>query len=365
MDSPCKKELLVCFDVLQAAATLSRQVLLAADKGVQEKSDLSPVTIADFAIQALLTATIHGAFPDDKFVGEESADDLRANPVLLEQVWGLVQRAGQDAGPRSHLRAPASADEMCDMIDWCGAGNPLSDGASRVWVFDPIDGTKTFVRGELYAVNVCLIQDGKQQVATVACPLLSMDAQYPVLDHSVDLDGTGSILFAVRGHGTYVRPLPGSANQVQPRRVEPLPPTPSVAALRLVTCFDKSDSGVVEVHEGIAEALGIEFPGCDLLGWVPRWAVLALGLATMTVWVYKKKERRAKIWDHAGAMLLFEETGGKITDVNGRDMNITAGRLMADNYGFVAAPADVHQEVLAVVQDTVKAKGKGHLLSLE
>ncbi len=46
-----------------------------------EKDDLSPVTVADFAIQALLTATIHAAYPEDKFVGgEESAAGLREHP---------------------------------------------------------------------------------------------------------------------------------------------------------------------------------------------------------------------------------------------------------------------------------------------
>ncbi len=363
MESPYQKELLVCFDALQAAAAVSRRVLSAKDKGVLEKDDLSPVTVADFAIQALLTATIHAAFPDDKFVGEESAADLRKNPALLQRVWELLQHTSQDAATLAHLRIPASAEQMCDMIDWCGLGIPSASEGERIWVFDPIDGTKTFVRGEMYAINVCLLRGGKQLVSAVACPLLSTDAQYPIFDHSIDPDETGSILFAVKGHGSYIRALPGSPGQVQPRRIEQLPPTPSITALRTVTCFNKIDSGIEDVHQAIAESLGVEFPGCDLLGWVPRWSVLALGLATTTVWVYQKRERYAKIWDHAGAMLLFEETGGKITDVDGKDIDLTVGRKLSGNFGFVAAPADIHQEVLVVVQDTIRARGRANLLA--
>ncbi len=364
MESNYRTELVVCFEALQAAAEISRQVLSAKDKGVLEKDDLSPVTVADFAIQALLTSTLHAAFPNDKFVGEESAADLRENPALRERVWELAHHHAQHsgAGASSRVRGPASADEMCEMIDWCGQGIPPSSGDDRVWVFDPIDGTKTFVRGELFAINVSLIQGGKQIVSAVGCPLLSADVQYPVLDHSIDPSGEGSILFAVRGHGSYVRPLRGSPDQVQPRRLKQLPPTTSVSALRSVTCYDKVDSGSDDVHRAATEALGIEFPGCDILGWVPRWSVLALGIASMTVWVYRKRDRYAKIWDHAGAMLLYEETGGKITDVDGRDIVLTAGRKFTANYGFVAAPADVHPVVLRAVHEALKATGKSYLL---
>ena len=42
---------------------------------VEERPD--PVSLADFAGQALLTAAIHRAFPADDIVGEEVADTLR------------------------------------------------------------------------------------------------------------------------------------------------------------------------------------------------------------------------------------------------------------------------------------------------
>jgi len=92
---------------------------------------------------------------------------------------------------------------------------------------------------------------------------------------------------------------------------------------------------------------------------------LARGLANMTVWVYKRRNRFAKIWDHAGAMLLFEETGGVITDVDGRPINLSRGRLLDANFGFVAAPPQLHSLILAETQQAIRSQGLEHLLAFQ
>ncbi|TPX18759.1 uncharacterized protein E0L32_002616 [Thyridium curvatum] len=352
MDSPWQRELSVAIAAVQQASKLSQAVLAEQDKGILEKDDLSPVTVADFAIQALLTATIHHSFPHDGFVGEESGDDLRANPALLQRVWALLQRFSPDCAPPSPCRIPSGPDEVCDMVDWCGHGLPLQPQKPRVWVFDPIDGTKTFIRGQMYAVNVALLHDGEQVLSTVALPLLPLDATPPVTDATSDPAGQGTIVFAAKGYGTHVRPLRGALSDVAVRRVPPiLADHPD--QLRPVSSLLARASAIDEVHAAAAARLGITLPGCDLLGWVPRWVVLALGLANMTFWVYRSRTRYAKLWDHAGALLLFQEVGGKVTDVQGRDINLGAGRKLTDNYGFVAAPAPLHATVLAAVQDSL------------
>lgn len=361
MDSPYARELQTAADAIQQAAKLSQSVISAADKGVIEKDDLSPVTVADFAIQALLTATIHHAFPEDRFVGEESSKDLRDNPALLDRVWDLLQRL-RDAEAQGLCALPASPDQMCEMIDWCGLGVPGGPDSGRVWVFDPIDGTQTFVRGQAYAINVALLEGGRQLLSIVGCPTIPVDAAAPITDATVDPSGRGLIAFAARGHGTYVRPLSAPPDEVVIRRVEPHARSAAREDLRSVTCFQSLVSGIDDAHQTIVERLGASFPGCDLLGWVPRWVSLALGAGNMTVWVYKRRDRVAKIWDHAGAMLLFEEVGGKITDVHGKDIDLTAGRKLSANYGFVAAPAKLHGAVLATVHEVLREQGKDHLL---
>ncbi|KAH8422097.1 hypothetical protein JMJ77_0000700 [Colletotrichum scovillei] len=345
-------------DPIQHGAKLSRRVLVKDDKGVVTKEDLSPVTVADFAIQALLTSTLHAAFPDDKFVGEESAADLRENPKLLESVWALLQQVENDKTADSLCKLPTSPEEMCDMIDWCGLSDPSPTG--RFWVFDPIDGTKTFVRGELYAINVCLMEEGKQSVGIVGLPLLSADAKAPINNDSIDPTGTGSIMFAVRGHGTFIRPLPGPID-LEPTKI-PRHADVETQSLVSVTCIEGSESGAPGIHQKVAERLGVAYPGNDLLGWVLRWTVLGLGQANCTFWAYRRRDRLAKIWDHAGAMLLFEEVGGKVTDVDGNPVNLVAGRKMKANYGFIAAPPSVHTKVLEAVRETLKEEGLHELL---
>lgn len=350
--------------VVEQAARLSLAVLPNQDKGAIEKVDaasehehnLGPVTIGDFAIQALLTSSLHAAFPTDSFVGEEDASELRENAVLRQRVWETVQQADVSV---DDIVLPADADEMCDMIDRC----QNAPGAGRVWVFDPIDGTKTFLRREMFAINVALVVDGQQAVAVVACPLLSPEPPSPsttIQNDSLDPTGRGSLLYAVKGHGAFVRPLTTAAPDAVARR---LPECGATRLLRPVTCEFMQDSALDGVHRSVAARLGVAYPGSDLLGWVPRWASLATGWANTTVWVYKRRDRHAKIWDHAGAMLLFEEVGGRITDVDGKPINLLAGRKLKGNFGFVAAPADVHDTVLAAVRDVLQEQGRGDLLA--
>ncbi len=383
MDSPYSHELKVAFAALQKAAKISQAVLAEADLGILEKDDLSPVTIADFAVQALLTATFHAAFPEDRFVGEESASELRENPALLGRVWSHLRRSVDDAadecaGPGDGLcRIPESPERACEMIDWCGSGVPGagSGGTGRVWVFDPIDGTQNFVRGRLYATNVALLEAGgggggggggaRQVLSAVGCPNLSPDAAAPVLDDSLDPHGRGCIVFAVRGHGTHVRPLAGTPGAT-PARAIPRHAAANAAEagaeLRSVTSLNTLASGLEDVHAAAAARLRMPFPGCNLLPWVLRWAALGLGLANTTFWVYASRGRLAKAWDHAGAMLLFEEVGGRITDVDGRPIDLAAGRKLAANYGFVAAPAHLHDLVLRTLRDEIRRDGRIELL---
>ena len=354
MDSPLGPELLAAIGAVQQAAKLTQSLISSRDKGTIQKDDLSPVTVGDFAVQALLTAALHRAFPDDGFVGEEDAAELRTDPALGHRVWEAVKEFAEVV--------PDSEERMCEMIDWCGSGVPNSD-RKRVWVFDPIDGTKTFVQGQMYAINVALLEGGKQVLSVVGCPVLAVEARAPVRNDSVDPSGTGSILFAVKGHGAYIRPLPGAADEVEVRQLARFADTLTLADLKLVTSVYMADSGVGEVHSGVAEKLGVTYPGSDLLAWVVRWVSLALGLANMTVWVYKRRDRLAKIWDHAGAMLLFEEVGGKVTDVDGKEIDLSAGRKMTANYGWVAAPAHLHSSVLSAVRETLRAQGRDDLLA--
>ncbi|KOS22916.1 hypothetical protein ESCO_003381 [Escovopsis weberi] len=362
MDGPFARELDVAIGALQSASRLSQLVISSVDKGVTQKQDLSLVTIADFAVQALLIATFKDAFPHDRFVGEEDASELRTNEALRELVWGLLRRIAEDETTARTCALPSTRKHMCDLIDLAGNGCPGGPGSGRVWVFDPIDGTQNYVRGELYATNVALLIDGEPTVGVVGCPNLPINPTAPLHNRDVDLSGEGCILHAVRGEGAFIRPMHAdTASSLSSRRLGPHQPDlgSSPPDIRFVTCVGLVDSALDGVHGVVADRLGAPFPGSDLVPWVLRWAVLAMGLANTTMWVYKRTDRYAKVWDHAGAMLLFEETGGKVTDVRGRAIDWTAGRKMSNNVGFVAAPAGtIHGKVLDTVQSVLRDQGR-------
>jgi 3'(2'), 5'-bisphosphate nucleotidase len=354
MDSPYARELTVAIGALQKAAQLSQSIVADKDKGAIEKDDLSPVTVADFAVQALLTATIKHAFPEDRVVGEEDASDLRQNSALMERVWGLLGRIAEDEDTPSLCKLPATREQMCDLIDECGASSPASTG--RTWIFDPIDGTKTYLLGQLYAINMGLLQDGEQVAGIVGAPNLSIDAKAPLKNEDIDPTGEGCIFFAVKGHGAFIRPLRSD----QPRRLSTQDANQEVSFVTSATIVDSALDGI---HDIVASRLNAPYPGSDLVPWVLRWAVLAMGLGNTTVWVYKRRDRYAKAWDHAGAMLLFEEAGGKVTDVHGKKIDLTAGRKISANFGFVAAPKDIHGRVLETVHEVLREKGKEEFLN--
>lgn len=90
---------------------------------VDDKLDLSPVTIADRESEAAMRKLIENTFPDHGIVGEE---------------YG-----------------------------------PLRPDAPYVWVLDPIDGTKSFITGKpLYGTLIGLLHEGKALVGVINMPAL-------------------------------------------------------------------------------------------------------------------------------------------------------------------------------------------------
>ncbi len=90
---PRMPELKFALEAVREAATAALLIRNRLDlKGI-EKRDLSPVTVADYACQALVARRLHQAFPEAVLVGEEDAHDLRAegNGEQLSQVAQFVR----------------------------------------------------------------------------------------------------------------------------------------------------------------------------------------------------------------------------------------------------------------------------------
>ncbi|MFI4987888.1 MAG: histidinol-phosphatase [Alphaproteobacteria bacterium] len=94
-----------------------------SDVVVHDKSDLSPVTVADREAEAAMRRLIAAAFPDHGIIGEEH-----------------------------------------------GAERP---DAAYVWVLDPIDGTKSFITGKpLFGTLIALMHEGRAILGVINHPAL-------------------------------------------------------------------------------------------------------------------------------------------------------------------------------------------------
>lgn len=101
-------ELEIACLTVQRAARVTKNIIAAIEKDdALDKSDNTPVTIADFAAQALIISALNAAFPNDGFVGEETAAALRQDAQLCERVWDLVRSAEGPSG-RPGQRCPPS-----------------------------------------------------------------------------------------------------------------------------------------------------------------------------------------------------------------------------------------------------------------
>ena len=144
-----ERELAVARDAaMRAGEIIARHA--AGKRENWEKSQDNPVTQADLEANESILSAIRRSFPDDAVLSEETAD---------------------------------SPDRLA---------------ASRLWVIDPLDGTKEFIEGiPQYAVSVGLVEDGVPVVGAIYQPL------------------TRECFWAAQGHGAFLddEPLRVSARE--------------------------------------------------------------------------------------------------------------------------------------------------------
>lgn len=342
--APYFHERLIAELAVQRAALLTKKVLSSVNRGEFAKTDATPVTIADFAAQALLISAVRDAFPADRFVGEESADALRDNATLRQQVWDLVASTRLD-NSEIPLASPASVEEMLEVIDLGGRGKGGPVG--RVWMLDPIDGTATFLRGEQYAISLALIEDGKEKVGVLGCPNLSLRTGR-VQESVVDERGYGLMLSAVKGQGATIRPI-GTKSLRPASKIEKLGEGPrDLKDLHFVDSSLSNNWWHEKVHE-FAARVGAAYPGTDLWSSHMRYVALIVGGGDVQLRIPKRLTKPVYVWDHAGMQLIFTEVGGKITDLNGKDIDFGAGRELTNNWGIIAAKNGVYSRILSIV----------------
>jgi 3'(2'), 5'-bisphosphate nucleotidase len=319
-------ELQAAITAVRAASTVCQNVqknLVSA--ATLEKKDRSPVTVADFASQALVCASLLENSSIHAVVGEEDAAELRESGAeeTREKVVEHVR----------HVRGAGVSPEQA--LDWIDVGGVTPDGSiERYWTLDPIDGTKGFLRGEQYAIALGLIEQGQVILGVLGCPnLMGPDGQ------------PGCLLSAIRGAGAQAHPLAAKGDAgATPIHVSDIT---STAAARFCESVESGHSDQDQSAQ-IATALQITEEPVRVDSQA-KYAIVARGEAQIYLRLPTRKDYREKIWDHAAGMIIVEEAGGRVTDVRGNDLDFGHGRKLEHNAGVIATNGPIHDTVLETV----------------
>jgi histidinol-phosphatase len=210
---------------------------------VEDKPDTSPVTIADREAEAALRALIEQRFPDHGILGEEH---------------GAVR-----------------AD------------------AERVWVLDPIDGTKSFISGvPLFGTLIALAEHG--------VPVLG------VIDQPISRERW----VGARGHRSTLNGAPISTR-----------PCPALASATLfATSPDMFKGADADGFQRLKSAVKLARFGGDCYA----YGLLAAGFVDLVV------EAGLKPYDYAALVPVIAGAGGSMTDWQGRPLGLASeGRVLA------------------------------------
>jgi len=177
-------------------------------------------------------------------------------------------------------------------------GTEAGDASVR-WYIDPIDGTHNYIRGvPLFGTLLAVERDGELQAAVLSAPAL--DERW----------------WAWRAGGAWARNRGEAPRRIAVSRVATL----DDAQILYGSGRDIVASGRAPGFTGLLDAVWRERGFGDFWG----YALVAEGAAEAMV------EVGLKPWDAAAPMVLVEEAGGRVTDLDGRRA-IDSGTFLVSN----------------------------------
>jgi 3'(2'), 5'-bisphosphate nucleotidase len=315
--------------VLKACSLCSAVQSAHLSGGVADKEDRSPVTVADFGAQAVISDYLAAFVLNVPLVSEEDSGLLKTpgNERLKDGVINYVRRFSPDLKEESSI---------FDAID---RGKGQGGGKGLFWTLDPIDGTKGFLRGDQYAIALALVEDGQVTLAVMGCPSLPL--------HSLEKqDPRGCLFAAVRGEGAYARGLEDPAEK---KIIVSATDDPREALF--CESVDPSHSSHDQMARIVGE-LGAKRPPLRMDSQA-KYGILARGEGTVYFRLPTKKSYVEKIWDHAAGAIIVEEAGGRVTDLFGKPLDFSRGRTLDNNQGIVATNGKLHQRMLQAVKSVI------------
>ncbi len=304
-----------------------------SQEGVLSKDDKSPVTVADFASQAVVCAVLNEVFPDEVIVAEEGAECLK-NPDNSEICSQVVDIVAREMG---HV----SQEEV---VSWIDRGSGDADVES-FWTLDPIDGTKGFLRGDQYAVALAFLEKGEPVLGVLGCPNLEVNQRRGVI-FAADMDSAVCRLYSTLSSNIQA----GKAWTDNSAEGVPLNPPPLVDVRRARFCesVEKAHSDH-SVSAKIAAEAGLSSQPCRIDSQC-KYGVVATGEASLYLRIPRGDGYREKIWDHGAGVVVVQCAGGQVTDLDGEPLDFSRGHRLIENRGVVVTSGGIHECVLDAVK---------------
>ncbi len=300
------------------------------------KDDKSPVTIADYASQAVVAMVLRQKLGSDlKLVAEEHSEFLRDedNASILDATVAAAKAVWDDV----------TDTKLLDAID-IGAADTHHD---RFWTLDPIDGTKGFLRNQQYAVALGYIENGTPTIGVMGCPNLPIDMSAPLDER----DEHGCLYIAIQNDGVYeTRCDDIHADTIRITRLDHFEED-EIAVCASVEAAHSNVSDTDRILDWI-EQQGLGSAGDPVrLDSQCKYAVVARGQADAYLRLPTRKDYVERIWDHAAGACIASESGAFVTDIHGRNLDFSQGRGLAKNKGVICAPPKVHGLVLRAIKE--------------
>ncbi|GMP74907.1 hypothetical protein CsSME_00032169 [Camellia sinensis var. sinensis] len=330
------RELRAAVDVVERACRICvdvKKYLLTGDRRILEKNDQTPVTVADFGVQALISLELSKLFPSIPLVAEEDSASLRSNNLVTSVVNTVTDKT-------SFREKQLTEADVLEAIDR-GGKDAFSFGPmpATYWILDPIDGTRGFVRGgdALYVVGLALVVEGEIVLGVMGCPNWQEDnsskSTKEALESAHTLSESGIIMVSHIGCGTWTKQL--SDGQTWD-------------SLPLSTSFDATTDA-----ESINDKLVLLLPAC--CGSLCKYLMVACGRASVFI-LRKRAQTIVQAWDHAVGMICVHEAGGKVTDWRGSQLDLAADqvdrRFIYPSGGVLVANSSLHSKLLELISSS-------------
>jgi len=318
-----------------AAAIVTNQVQNALDEVRSlTKDDKSPVTVADYAAQAVVGKILRERLGDVILVGEEDSAFLRDedNAVFLNATLAAVREVWPEA----------TADSLLEAVD-VGSGDTHH---RHFWTLDPIDGTKGFLRDQQYAIALGYIEGDTPTVGVMGCPNLPVDMSEPLDVPSEH----GCMYAAIKGVGVYEAPCDDPTGEmIRITRLDHMEGEP----ISVCASVEKAHSNVSDTDRVLAyisEKHNIEVGEPARLDSQAKYAVVARGQADAYLRLPTRPGYVERIWDHAAGCCIACEAGAFVTDIFGRNLDFSHGRGLEKNKGVICAPPRVHGRIIEAIE---------------